>query len=311
MWIYFLIAGIVIFLIGLYLFIAYMTAKGSFINPEKDVPNIPNIPEQFEDSKPLHHFIYELEKEPCEDVYITSYDNLNLHARFYKYNDSNKFAVLCHGFRGTGIRDFSGGFFMMRDLGFNIFLIDERGHGLSDGKLITMGVRERKDIRDWTKYVASRFPNSEIALVGISMGAASVLMASDLNLPENVKCIVADCPYSSPKAIVQKTCKFDLHIPLWIGWPAVYLGALIFYHFNLNSGDARKSVKNTNKPCLIFHGLSDNVVPQEMSLEIYNANPKMVERYTFEGAKHGLSFLVDTERYKKISRDFLSKYFDL
>lgn len=309
MWVYFLIAGIILLLlIGLYLFIAYMTAKGSFINPEKDAPNIPTILEQFEDSKPLHHYIYELEQEPCEDIYINSFDNIKLHARYYKYNDSNKVAILCHGFRGTGIRDFSGGFFMVKDFGFNIILIDERGHGQSDGELITMGVRERFDIRDWTKYAAKRFINSEIVLVGISMGAASVLMASDLDLPTNVKCIVADCPYSSPKAIVQKTCKYDLHIPLWIGWPTVYLGALIFYHFNLNKGDARKSVKNTKIPCLIIHGLNDQVVPQEMSLEIYNANPEIVERHTFEGAKHGLSFLVDTNRYKSICESFINKH---
>ena len=307
LWLYILLGVLGLFII-MFLVASFYTARGSFYNPEKDAPNLPTLQDQFEDSKPLHHFIFELEEEPCEDVYIKSYDNLNLHGRFYKYNDSNKIAILCHGFRGTAIRDFSGGFFMFKDFGFNILLIDERSHGLSDGHIITMGVRERKDIASWAKYVAERFPNSQIVLVGISMGAASVLMTTDLDLPSEVKCVMADCPYSSPKAIVQKTCKYDLHIPIFIGWPVVSFGALFFYHFSLLSADARKSVSKTKIPCLIIHGLADNVVPYQMSEEIKNANPGMVERYTFEGAKHGLSFLVDTERYKKVCYEFVNKY---
>ena len=79
--------------------------------------------------------------------------------------------------------------------------------------------------------------------------------------------------------------------------------------FSVTGKDARKSVKNAKVPILILHGESDTVVPCEMSEEIYNANPKMIKRYTFPGADHGLSYIADTERYKKVTNEFLDEIF--
>ena len=39
------------------------------------------------------------------------------------------------------------------------------------------------------------------------------------------------------------------------------------------------------------------------------ASPEMVTRVTFPGAGHGISYLADEERYKKITGDFLKKIF--
>lgn len=57
---------------------------------------------------------------------------------------------------------------------------------------------DRYDAEKWVEYVIERFGNnSEIFLHGISMGGATVLMASGLNLPNNVKAIISDCAYTS------------------------------------------------------------------------------------------------------------------
>lgn len=80
-----------------------------------------------------------------------------------------------------------GGYTLCTALGYNVLLPDQRAHGYSGGHTITMGVKERYDARDWTVWARSRFgPEVPIFLMGVSMGAATVLLAAGLNLPDNV-----------------------------------------------------------------------------------------------------------------------------
>lgn len=63
-------------------------------------------------------------------------------------------------------------------------MVDERAHGKSEGKVITFGIRERCDCKLWAEYAVKRYgENKDIFLAGVSMGAASVMMASNLGLP--------------------------------------------------------------------------------------------------------------------------------
>ena len=139
------------------------------------------------------------------------------------------------------------------------------------------------------------------------MGAATVLMSASLNLPENVRGIMADCPYSTPSAIIRKVCK-DVGYPPTLSYPFLWLGSLIFGGFRLDSCDAISAVKHTSLPILLIHGGDDRFVPCEMSREIYEAcaAPKVLA--TFPGADHGLSYILDEPRYAGIVLDFLNKY---
>ena len=135
------------------------------------------------------------------------------------------------------------------------------------------------------------------------MGAATVLMASELDLPETVAAITADCPYSSPGAIIRKvTC--DVRLPPWIVYPFVILGALVFGHFPLWASSPVKAVRHTEIPILLIHGEEDYFVPCDMSREIRKAckGPAMLATFPFAG--HGLSYLTDTRRYHAIYKEF-------
>ena len=138
------------------------------------------------------------------------------------------------------------------------------------------------------------------------MGAATVLMASELPLPENVKGIIADCPYSSPMKIIRKVAK-QMNIPDALAWPFVRIGAKVYGGFDITETDAAKAVKNAQVPILIIHGEADGFVPCEMSEEVYTANTEKVQRLTFPGADHGISYLVDTLRYQKVVTEFMQK----
>ena len=303
-----IILYVFIVLLAIILIFSAITYKIVFRKSKKD-NNIYNIPEgkDYQQKKDMFiNLIDNFNKISYEDVYIKSHDELNLHARYYHIKDSAPLNICFHGYRATSTRDFCGGIKMCFDNGHNVLLIDERAHGKSDGKAITFGIKERYDCLDWINYAINRFPSSKILLYGISMGAATILMASNLITSNNVVGIIADCPYSSPSKIIKKVCK-DMKLPPNLVFPFIYLGGLIYGRFNLNESSAIESVKDCKIPILIMHGKNDSFVPSEMSKEIKTNATSDLKLVLFPNAEHGLSYIVDENKYRKNVQDFLKK----
>ena len=292
-----LIVLLFIALLSIYLHIFYSPKKWQLNDFNLNGPFYKGMEDQV---IPLINSIREI---PYEDAYITSFDKLKLHARVYENKESKKVAVLCHGYRGTPYRDFSGGAVEVIKLGYSVVLIDERAHGLSKGHTITFGVREVQDVIDWVKYARKRFgEDCELALIGISMGGNVVLTAAD---KVGKAKIVADCPYSSPRIMLRHTIK-EMKLPVPIFYPLLNLTSIVFGRANLNKASAYDSIKNTTNKVLIIHGDSDVVVPHFISEDLFRAYPNKIQYELFKGANHGMSYLVDKPRYQKIIKDFLN-----
>ena len=229
-----------------------------------------------------------------EYVYIKSFDGKKLAAKLYFRDDSSPFIIEIHGYKGSGVRDFSGGLTEFYRRGYNVLLIDHRGHGESDGKTIIFGVKESKDIFLWIKYLNERFNYPEIILYGISMGGNTVLNVSKMDLSANVLAIISDCPYSTPFDIIKSVAE-SMGINAKLLKPFIYISAFLFAHVNLNNANALKAVKETKVPILLIHGTSDLLVPYQMSVEIQKSNPKDIDLLLVEKAPHGLSYVVDKE----------------
>lgn len=247
-----------------------------------------------------------LESRPYEEVSVRSHDGLLLRGRYYHVRDGAPLALCFHGYRGTAIRDFSGGSRIAFEDGQNVLLVDQRAHGGSEGRTITFGIKERYDCLDWIGYAVDCFGQDvQILLYGVSMGAATVVMASGLELPKQVKGIVADCPYSSPKDIILKVAK-ELHYPPRLAYPFIRLGARLYGHFDLEEMTAEEAIKRATVPILIIHGEADRFVPSCMSECIMRANPSAVEWQSFPDAGHALSYITDYGRYAELTRRFTS-----
>ena len=242
---------------------------------------------------------------PFEQVSLKVSRRKTLCARYYFSSDDAPTAILVHGYKGNGIRDFSGGVQEVIKRKNNVLVIDHHGHNLSSGRTITFGVKEKYDVLRWIEYINKRSNNLDIYLYGISMGAATVLMDSGLSLPSNVKAIIADCPYKSVKEEIKFTInKMELkYAPLA---PFIHLSALLFARFNLNNGDVKDYLKNNKLPILLIHGTADDIVPVINSRELKEEFP-YIDYCEFEGAPHGLSYFVDYERYSKELDNFLDK----
>ncbi len=258
--------------------------------------------------------ITRLKSRPFEEVRITSFDGLQLYGRWYFQDKNAPSAVLMHGWHGTAIRDFCGGANELLDMGFNVMLPDQRGHGKSGGGSLSFGIFERYDCRDWAHFVSDKLQAAvpdpagggirkpPLYLYGISMGAATVLMASSLDLPANTKGIVADCPYSSPADIIVKVAS-DMNIPALVSYKMASFAASCRAGFDLDETTAAIEAAKSDLPMLIIHGGDDRFVPCVMSEEIAAA-AKNCRREVFPGAGHGVSYRTDRDRYVKLIKDF-------
>lgn len=304
----------ILFLIFAVLLVCYYVYRVAFYSRKKGQNDVRKIPdgEQYEPHRErMLDLIDKLLQREYEDVYVTSFDGLKLHGRYYHYKDGAPLNIGFHGYRATSVRDFCVGANESLNRGHNLILIDQRGQGKSEGNTITMGVKEHRDVLSWTQYATKRFGDDvKIVIYGVSMGAASVVMATSLQLPPNVKGVIADCPYNAPKDIILSVAKNDMGISKTLAYPFVYLAAKIFGRFDINAITCEQAVKKSKIPVMILHGEDDRYVPCEMSEQIQRANPDKVIRYTFKDAGHGLSFLTDTERYRDLTEPFYKKLCD-
>lgn len=286
---------------------SYYAYRIAFYNSYKDRDQKPTVTgAQYDAYRPRMREIYhKLNNRPYERVSIQSQDGLTLSGRYYHVADGAPLDIGFHGYRSNPITDFSGGSELSFEMGHNLLLIDQRAHGKSQGRTITFGIKERWDLLSWINYALKRFgDDAKILLYGVSMGGATVLMASELDLPANVKGIIADCPFSSPMDVISYVGQTN-PVPNWLIKPFVTLGAKIYGGFDVNEITAAEAVKNTKVPIIIIHGDADTYVPCHMS-DITDANPKMVRRYLISGAEHGISYLVDTPKYRQIVTDFIN-----
>lgn len=293
-------------LIVLFFAAAYGTYRFIFYSPNKTQNNDHTIPVSTgmeEQAEHIHRMIDQLNAVTYEEVKITSHDGLRLRGRYYHQRDGAPLAICFHGYRGTPTRDFSGGSRVLAKLGYNMLLVEERAHCASEGHTISFGVNERKDCLAWVFHFHYRFPETEMLLVGVSMGAATVLMASALPLPDCVKGIIADCPFTEPLEIIKKTGK-DMHIPPFVTAVMAPVAARVFGRFHLKGASALKAVQEAKVPILLIHGEDDTFVPCTMSFQLHANAPELSELHTFPGANHGVSYVQDPTRYAQLTAEF-------
>lgn len=179
---------------------------------------------------------------------------------------------------------------------------------MSQGKYITYGVKERFDCRDWAWYAARRWGERPLFLMGISMGCATVVMASGLELPPSTRGIVADCGFTTPWDIMAHVAKRDFRLP---PFPLLYVldwVARLVAGFGLKEADTRKALEKNKLPVLFLHGEDDDFVPPSMTRENFAACRAEKALYLVPGAAHAQSFAVDTKGCQEQIAGFLEKY---
>lgn len=301
---------VLLFIIFLALLVAYVCYRLAFYS--KNVPETEEFPippgeiyEPFRET--MIGWMKEERQMKKEEFFITSFDGLKLHAKYYEYKKGAVTEIMFHGYRGNSERDLCGGVQRCFSIGRNALIVDQRGCGQSEGHVISFGINEYKDCLSWVDFAIKHFGSeAKFILCGISMGASTVLTAAGKALPENVVGILADCGYSDAKTIIKKVIR-QIHLPANLLYPFVKLGAKLYGGFNLEETSPLKELPKCKLPVIFFHGEADDFVPCEMSEANHQVcvSPKRIVK--IKGAGHGLAYLIEPERYLDEICDFFSQ----
>ncbi len=252
----------------------------------------------------------QLEQYPgFEEVSIVSRDGVRLAGHWHPHSDPKRVIVAMHGWRSSWSRDFG----FIADFWFenrcSVLFAEQRGQNNSGGEYMGFGMLERHDCVDWVNWVKEKTGGKDpIYLSGISMGAASVLMAAGLDLPENVRGIMADCGFTSPHAIWKHVTEKNLHLPYLV--QGIYANEWCRRRLQIGSKECSTAdaLRRASVPVLLIHGTDDKFVPVEMTYENYKACASPKRLFIVPGAEHGMSYHIDRPGYQKAVLDFWEEF---
>lgn len=245
-----------------------------------------------------------------KDTFIKADDGTRLHAYYIAARrPTAKTAVIVHGYTDNAIRMFMIGYLYNHNLNFNVLLPDLRDTGKSGGDYIQMGWLDRLDVMQWM-HVANQIygDSTQMAVHGISMGAATTMMLSGMPQPRFVKCFIEDCGYTSVWNEFSYQLKEEFGLP---AFPLMYATSLLCqlkYGWNFKEASALKQVAKCYLPMLFIHGSADTYVPTWMVYELYDTKPVPKELWIVPNAAHAMSYKDDTKEYTAKVRQFVDKY---
>ncbi len=241
-----------------------------------------------------------------ERVEIVSHDGLRLSGLYLEHPEAKGTIILMHGYRMDGYTDFTCVYKKYYDLGFSLLNAFHRAHADSEGEYITFGIKERFDCRDWAVYISDRFgPEHKIVLDGLSMGAATVLMATGLELPGSVKGVIADCGFTSPWDQLVFLMKTKYHLPVHPLLDFADLFARLLGGFSLKEYSTLEAMRENTIPVLFIHGEEDLFVPTAFTIRAFEICCAPKRLITVPYAAHGVSYLVDPETCDRELERFL------
>lgn len=262
-----------------------------------------------EASRIRHEASERLAAQAGETVTVNAFDGLHLVAHWFPQENARRVVIAVHGWRTSWHRDFGIVSDFLRESGCSVLYIEQRGQGSSDGEEMSFGGAERFDCLTWANWVHDHVSDTlPVYLYGISMGASSVMMASSLAIPENVKGIIADCGFTSPDEIWEYVAKKKLHV---LYRPRKVIARRMFENrnpANRYDASAEEALASSKVPVLFIHGTADRFVPVEMTYRNYLACAAPKRLLIVPGASHAKSYLTDPKSYEAALTSFWKEF---
>lgn len=208
--------------------------------------------------------------------------------------------LLMHGISDThlGMAGFSEALVAR---GYRTLAPDSRGHGWSQGAIVTYGVLESRDVSSWIDWLQSHGCTRFYGL-GESLGGAVLLQS--LAHENRFRAVVADSAYSSFPRIALDRIDRMLPMPAWMGnvaaIPAVTGGLLYVrarYGIDLGNTSAIDALRSKT-PVLLIDGLEDDRTPIAHSRRLAHASSN-VRLWEVAGANHCGAFGTEPVEFQK------------
>lgn len=246
-----------------------------------------------------------LDEQMQEEVMIQSREGFMLAGHFIPAALPQRIVIMFHGWRGTWKRDFGMCAREFLDAGCSLLMIEQRAQGKSEGKYIGFGVLERMDCIEWIHFIEKRFGKEiPIYLYGVSMGAATVLMAAGTITSKAVKGVIADSGFISAYDMVVLFGSKFLKIGEYPDVPRVNRLCSKRAGYGFKDYTTLESMKSCTVPVFFIHGTKDDFVPYYMTLVNYHACTAKKQLLLVEGAGHCRSFVSNRDGYLHGIKEF-------
>lgn len=253
---------------------------GAEVIGASEYPKIVFYPELFLKTEQSHKVIMKPLSEPAyvewmdskgESVTIKNSEGYDLNGVYLKkYDITKNYIIIFHPY-AAGVSDMAKHARFFHDMDFNVLVVESRGYGESEYEMSTFGYKERYDVVDWANYIVQRDADASIFLFGLGSGGSTVLMASSLTMPSNVKGIIADSAYADLEGLFKANVLEFYNLP---AFPTVEF-ASIFIEKNMGieieKVDVTEEVRNSKLPILFIQSGDDQIVPEKQSDELYEA----------------------------------------
>lgn len=247
------------------------------------------------------------------DTFVTMPDGERNHAYYVRAGRPTPCtAVVIHGYKRCAMKMLPQAWIYHHLMGYNILLPDNHAHGLSPGRYIQMGWKDRLDALRWTEVASRLFADStgqaRIVVHGVSMGAATTMALSGEKTPQSVRAFIEDCGYSSVDDEFRYEMSELFGLPAFPILPSASLLCRLQLGWSFGEANMLRQVERCTKPMLFIHGTRDHFVPTRMVYPLYRAKrgPKAI--FLAKGSAHDKSYDDHRAEYAARVKAFCRKY---
>lgn len=254
----------------------------------------------------IENFWYD--KQPKQQWFMQTFDGLNLVATYIPNPHTiGRLAILAHGL-GHSREQMIPYARIFMSLGYDVLMPDARAFGDSEGHTIGYGWLDRLDYERWIITALNELGNDlEIVLMGISMGAATVMATSGEPLPSNVKAIIEDSGYTDLYAEAKFRLTHKFHLPAYPIMPMANQIARNSAGYAFTDGKILQQVAKSGLPILMIHGSHDQTVPVRNAHQLYEQLPQQKGLYIDAEAAHVQAIRTHPDRYQAVVSEFLTE----
>jgi len=222
---------------------------------------------------------------PVEDVWLTASDGTKLYA-WWIPNQQAKFTFLAFHGNASNIANRATTYEFLRSVPANVFALEYRGYGQSEGKPSEAGIYQDAEAAYQYLVNTKAVDPKTIVSFGQSLGTT---VATHLAAHREVGGVILEAPFPSASRVATHFYPF---------LPGVSL--LVYSQFN-----TRARLKEINAPLLVVHCTQDPVIPFQLGQETYNAANQPKTFLQINNVCHEEASLIAPERYRAALNEFL------
>jgi fermentation-respiration switch protein FrsA (DUF1100 family) len=248
---------------------------------------------------------------PIEPVRIPTHDNsrvedagAGVRGWLARGSRGGGMVLLIHSIRSNRVEMLSRARFL-NSRGYGVLLIDLQAHGETPGQRITFGVREADDVQAAVGYLRNMFPGERIAAIGVSLGAAAIVLGKT---PLKLDAVVLESLHPTIQEAVENRMKLHL------GQAGAGLAPLLLWQLSFRLGTPASELNpidhigNLNAPVLLISGSDDQHTRLTETERLFAAARQPKELWIVPGGGHFNMHAYAGKEYEGRVSAFLERY---